>query len=132
VAAGKTSGPPSKAASFAWSNPDDIIDKMTYTLSNPVKDGLVEKAHHWPGVTSLDAITPDRPLVASRPKHFFRDKEGPMPEVVSLVFARPHGFKDLAAKAFAERVRERAGRRGDRCCRAPANRSASHGPPGGA
>src|SRR4029079_12183520 len=87
--------------------PDDIIDKMTYALSNPVKDGLVDKAHHWPGVTSLGAITRDKPLIASRPKHFFRDKEGPMPEVVSLSFARPHGFKDLDAKAFAERVRER-------------------------
>lgn len=29
------------------------------------------------------------------------------PQVVSLSFARPHGFKDLNAKAFAERVRER-------------------------
>jgi hypothetical protein len=87
--------------------PDDIIDKMTYALTNPVKDGLVEKAHHWPGVTSLGAITRDSPLVASRPKHFFRDKEGPMPEVVSLVFVRPHEFKDLTARAFAERVRER-------------------------
>ena len=87
--------------------PDDIIDKMTYALSNPVKDGLVDKAHHWPGVTSLGAITRDKPLVASRPKHFFRDKEGPMPEVVSLFFARPQGFKHLDPKAFAERVRER-------------------------
>jgi hypothetical protein len=52
---------------------------MTYALTNPVKDCLMEKAHHWPGVTSLGAITGKRPLVASRPKHFFRDKERPMP-----------------------------------------------------
>ena len=30
-----------------------------------------------------------------------------MPEVVSLFFARPQGFKHLDPKAFAERVRER-------------------------
>jgi REP element-mobilizing transposase RayT len=87
--------------------PDDIIDKMTYALTNPVKDSLVEKAHHWPGATSLDALTRNKTLVASRPKHFFRDKEGPMPEVVSLSFARPHGLKDLTPKEFAARVLER-------------------------
>ena len=86
---------------------EDIIDKMTYALSNPVRDGLVEKAHHWPGVTSLAAITRDKPLLASRPKHFFRDMEGHMPEVVSLSFARPHEFKNLTTKEFAARVLER-------------------------
>jgi putative transposase len=87
--------------------PDDIIDKMTYAHANPVKDGLVEKAHHWPGVTSLGAIARDKSLVASRPKHFFRDKEGPMPEVISLSFARPHELKGLTTKEFAARVLER-------------------------
>ena len=82
--------------------PDDIVDKKTYALSNPVKDGLVEKAHHWPGVTSLHSISRDKPLIATRPKHFFRDKDGPMPEVVSLSFARPHEFKDLTVATGLE------------------------------
>jgi hypothetical protein len=82
---------------------DDIMAKMTYALSNPVKDGLVEKAHHWPGVSSLDATTHDKPLVASRPKHFFRE-EGIMPELVSLPFSRPREFKDVTSKEFAARV----------------------------
>ena len=85
---------------------DDVIDKMVYALSNPVKDGLVEKAHHWPGVTSLRATIHDKTLVASRPRHFFRD-EGPMPDVISLSFARPQGFKHLTADAFVTRVLER-------------------------
>jgi putative transposase len=84
----------------------DIIDKMTYAHSNPVKDGLVEKALHWPGVSSIDAITRDRPLVASRPKHFFRG-DGAMPEVVSLSFTRPEGFEGLSSAAFAALVLER-------------------------
>ena len=87
-------------------DPNDIVDKMTYALTNPVKDGLVEKAHHWPGVTSLDTLMHGRPLVASRPKHFFRE-EGPMPDVVSLPFGRPEGFEDLSTKAFANLVIER-------------------------
>ena len=87
--------------------PDDIIDKMTYALTNPVKDGLVEKAHHWPGATALGAIIHNKPLVASRPRHFFRDKDGPMPEVISLFFPPPRAFKDLTPKEFAARVLER-------------------------
>jgi len=86
--------------------PNDILDKMTYALTNPVKDGLVEKAHHWPGVSSLEALMHRRPLLASRPKHFFRE-EGPMPEVVSLSFARPQGFDDLSDKAFSDLVATR-------------------------
>ena len=87
-------------------DPNDVINKMTYALTNPVKDGLVEKAHHWPGVTSLEGAMHGRPLVASRPKHFFRE-EGPMPDVVSLPFARPHGFEELSPKVFANLVIER-------------------------
>jgi putative transposase len=72
-------------------DPDDIIDKMTYAVTNPVKDGLVERTDHWPGVTSLDSHLNAAPLVAARPKHFFRD-EGPMPETARLSFVRPTGF----------------------------------------
>ncbi len=73
-------------------DPNDVIDKMTYAITNPVKDSMVEKAHHWPGVTSLDALVHVRPLTAARPTHFFRE-DGPMPEVVSLSFGRPEGFE---------------------------------------
>ena len=87
-------------------DPNDVIDKMTYALSNPVKDNLVDRAHHWPGVTSLQFLLHARPLTASRPKHFFRE-EGPMPEVVSLSFARPEGFGHLSATEFATMMLER-------------------------
>jgi len=36
-------------------DPNDALDKMIYTLTNPVKDHLVERAHHWPGASSLRA-----------------------------------------------------------------------------
>jgi hypothetical protein len=78
----------------------DVLAKMTYALTNPVKDGLVEKAHHWPGVTSLDAIVENKALVARRPKHFFRD-DGPMPDTVTLSFARPPGYEALSVREFA-------------------------------
>jgi hypothetical protein len=90
-------------------DPADVVDKMTYALTNPVKDGLVERAHHWPGISSLGFLSHGRPAVALRPKHFFRE-DGSMPDSVSLVFARPRGLEHLSAPEFAalvlERVRE--------------------------
>jgi REP element-mobilizing transposase RayT len=89
--------------------PSDIIERMTYALTNPVKDGLVEKAHHWPGVSSLGALMHGTDLSATRPAHFFRE-EGSMPRTVSLRISRPRGFEHLSdgelATLILERVRE--------------------------
>jgi putative transposase len=79
--------------------PNDVLEKMTYALTNPVKDGLVEKAHHWPGVTSLNALLHHTSLTATRPKHFFRE-EGQMPETVTLHLARPRGFEQMSPSEF--------------------------------
>jgi len=87
-------------------DPNDIVDKMTYALSNPVKDRLVEKAHHWPGASSLDALMHGKPLRATRPRHFFRE-DGDMPDDVSIEFSRPNAFDDLTDRAFAALVLER-------------------------
>ena len=87
-------------------DPTDILDKTVYALANAVKDGLVEKAHHWPGASSLESLVHRKPLVASRPNHFFRE-DGPMPDIVSLNLSRPQGFKDLTDSAFAALVLDR-------------------------
>ena len=84
-------------------DPQDAIEKMVYALTNPVKDGLVESAHHWPGVSSLARTPPRSRLIGARPKHFFRD-EGLMPETAVLAFARPRGFEQLTAADFAALV----------------------------
>jgi hypothetical protein len=86
--------------------PADVLEKMTYALTNPVKDRLVERARHWPGVTSVEAASRGAYLHASRPKHFFRD-DGTMPETVRLSFSRPKGFEHLTSSQFAELVAER-------------------------
>src|ERR1041384_3336206 len=80
--------------------PTDVLDKMVYALANPVQAGLVEKAHHWPGASSLPAVLHGKPLVASRPRHFFRDKGG-MPDVVTLEISRPTELKSLSQQDFA-------------------------------
>jgi REP element-mobilizing transposase RayT len=72
---------------------DDVIGKLVYAATNPVKDGLVEEVHHWPGVNGLAALLNGRPLEARRPRHFFRS-EGPMPEHVSLDLVIPPELGD--------------------------------------
>jgi putative transposase len=67
---------------------EDVMDKLVYTAINPVKDGLVDKVHHWPGVNGLGALLASRPLRADRPWHFYR-RDGVMPEAVELRLAIP-------------------------------------------
>jgi putative transposase len=87
----------------------DVLDKMVYALTNPVKDRLVERARDWPGVSSLNAQLNGSTLSATRPKHFFRAK-GSMPESVELRLIKRPGFEHLShedlAKAILERVRD--------------------------
>ena len=67
---------------------EDVMDKLVYTATNPVKDGLVDKVHHWPGVNGLGALLAGRPLRADRPYHFYR-RNGAMPAAVELRLTIP-------------------------------------------
>lgn len=82
----------------------DVLDKMVYALTNPVKDHLVERAHHWPGASSLAQNLSGRELVVARPTVFF-DPLGLMPETVTVKFHRPPGFEHLPQEQFAEVLR---------------------------
>jgi hypothetical protein len=67
---------------------EDVIDKLVYTATNPVKDGLVDRVDHWPGVNGLRALLTGRCLRAERPRHFFRP-DGAMPEAVEMRLTIP-------------------------------------------
>lgn len=67
---------------------DAVIDKLVYVATNPVKDHLVERVHHWPGANGYPNLLSGRPLTARRPRHFFRP-DGPMPESVTLNLTIP-------------------------------------------
>ena len=83
-----------------------VIDKMVYTATNPVKDHLVERVHHWPGINGSSALIAGRTLRASRPRHFFR-KVGPTPSTIDLTLTIPAVLGPAAEliDTFAERVR---------------------------
>jgi putative transposase len=67
---------------------DAVMSKLAYAATNPVKDRLVERVHHWPGVNSYINLRSGRPLVATRPRHFFQ-QNGAMPERVTLTLTIP-------------------------------------------
>jgi putative transposase len=81
----------------------DILAKTVYTLTNPVKDHLVERAGHWPGATSLAATLTGKTLYPKRPAHFFRS-EGEMPASLTLRCVLPPGIS-LSRHDFADAIR---------------------------
>jgi putative transposase len=85
---------------------EDVARKMMYTLTNPVKDGLVDRADEWPGASSLGAQLRGDRLVAHRPRHLFRP-DGPMPENASLVLTPPPGSESIPHDEFVNALAER-------------------------
>ncbi len=83
---------------------DAVFDKIVYTVTNPVKDQLVDKVFHWPGENSLAAQLADRTLLAERPTWFF-DPEGRMPETVELRLHRPRAFAELSHAQWSAKLR---------------------------
>jgi hypothetical protein len=84
----------------------DVIDKVVYTLANPVKDGLVDTVAHWPGVNTLKHLRTGTSLHARRPTHFFREG-GTMPAEVTLhltvpaELGEPEAFRQEVAQGVA-------------------------------
>jgi putative transposase len=85
---------------------DDVVDKMLYTLLNPVDAVLVKHAEQWPGLWGYcGEVEVDRPGVFFRP-------EGPLPDKATLKFvplsadwegqSGPH-FRQIFEGQLAER-----------------------------
>jgi hypothetical protein len=85
---------------------EDVLAKMTYALSNPVKDHLVQRADQWPGASSLRANLGGQTLHATRPWRFFR-KDGLQPESLTLTCVRPTAFRHLAPGEWRALLEER-------------------------
>lgn len=86
--------------------PDDVLAKVIYALSNPVKDHLIERAEQWPGASSLRASLNGCSVHAKRPHRFFR-KDGYLPETVTLTLVRPPGFEHLPHSEWRDLLTER-------------------------
>jgi len=83
-----------------------IVDAIVYTVTNPVKDGLVRDYRKWPGVVSRpgDWLKPVR--YARRPELYFdqdNDEHAEVPARVTI----PLQFKDRDPVAFVRDVEAR-------------------------
>jgi REP-associated tyrosine transposase len=92
---------PGSFSAVALLSPEDVIDKMAYTLANPVAAGLVPRGRDWPGLWSGPERVGSSIGGIARPR-FFRIG-GPLPEEIALDLAVPPGF------ATAEEFRRRLG-----------------------
>ncbi len=81
-----------------------ILEKIVYTLSNPVTAGLVRFGAQWPGERTRPQDIGTRELVAERPKFFFGEE---MPEEIRLPLVRPPCLSELDDSALSERLAER-------------------------
>jgi putative transposase len=82
----------------------DILDKITYTMCNPVEGLLVSRGHHWPGVRRA---WPAKPITIHRPPGFFRNAErgGCWPDEITLTLSRPPGLEDLSDSELSDCLR---------------------------
>ncbi len=98
--------------------PEAILDKIVYTLTNPVKDGMVHDYRKWPGLCSRpgDWLEPERWV--DRPKLYF--KERPDYAAAAVNFVPPPQFtnrdtsdlvSDVEALIRDKQTAVRAGRR---------------------
>ncbi len=89
-------GPPTFSA-VALQSPADVLDKVAYTLANPVKAGLVRRGRLWPGLWSAPDQMGAAPLEFTRPSSFFRRAgQGSLPDRASLRLVIPTGFDSPA------------------------------------
>jgi putative transposase len=72
---------------------DESLGDLVYTLTNPVKAGLVKWGRLWPGFTTAGWKFGET-RTFKRPSWFF-DERGEMPDMVSLTLARPPIFSEL-------------------------------------
>jgi len=91
-------------------DPEAILDKIAYTLANPVSAGLVSRSDLWPGLISRPKDIGAPPKRVRRPNHFFR-QHGPqaLPKEVPFGLVPPPCFGHLPLEQFRELVASRAG-----------------------
>jgi REP element-mobilizing transposase RayT len=102
---------------------EDVLDKIVYTMTNPVHSRLTPSGAEWPGPKSVPAdlrgadgrrrtrrgkwLKPA--FQAPRPRLF--SPKGKLPEVVTGFITRPEAFADLSLGEYqallARRIRER-------------------------
>ena len=105
---------PGSYSAVALQTAEDVLDKMAYTLANPVAAGLVRHGSEWPGLWSAPKRIGAGPREVKRPDHYFRE-EGRSPRTASLELVCPEGFGSV--EELRRRLTEALTEREDRAAR---------------
>jgi putative transposase len=81
-----------------------IVEKIAYTLANPVAAGLVRSAHEWPGAKVLVAEIGRAELRAKRPDVYFDASNSAWPEVATVPLTCPPEIKEEDTEEFCRTV----------------------------
>ncbi len=73
----------------------DLIARLVYVATNPLKHHLVARVDDWPGARGYRALLNGTPLHATRPNFFF-DEKGLMPTEITLRVGIPPEVGDRA------------------------------------
>lgn len=96
-----------QAVCIELGDPDTVIEKVAYTMANPVTSFLVERLDQWPGLlTRVEDLGRWRGPIYRRPGFFFRTC-GPTSEVVEVASELPPMLASLGPAEVARRVRAR-------------------------
>jgi putative transposase len=82
-----------------------IVEKIAYTLANPVEAGLVRYAHEWPGVKTTANHIDVNALHATRPEQWFRSDNFEWPLDASIPISLPPSIPTTDADAFRNDIR---------------------------
>lgn len=93
---------------IALGDAQSVVDKVAYTMANPVTSFLVERLEDWPGLnTRIEDLGRWRGPVHRRPTRFFRE-DGRVSEVVEVASELPPMVEAaFGVEGFARRVRAR-------------------------
>jgi len=81
-----------------------IIEKIAYTLANPVAAGLVRRAHQWPGAKTLVSDIGEDSLIVERPTEVFDSKNPKWPKFAQMEVSLPPSIEAEQAEAFRNAV----------------------------
>jgi len=86
-----------------------VLAAIVYVFCNPVRAGICDWPHEWPGTLGDWRRILARPVVAVRPSFFFDQRdpdEGGAPLQVRFYLTKPPAFDDLTRSQYERLVRE--------------------------
>jgi putative transposase len=94
----------SQASAIKLRTRQAIVEKIAYTLANPVEAGLVRHAHEWPGVITTVSDIGVHTVSAQIPSQWFRSDDLSWPLEASIAVSLPPSISANDAQAFRDDI----------------------------